>query len=188
METSVNYFTKEITISPTQEGSYILDLFQHFVPYESNKHQAWQIACHATYIQSVKGNRMEQEEHDATSKVGKEAKFLVTGMPLVMYCSHSFYSHKNVQGETKKEYYPLALLPMEKLPVAAKGSAVNGYMYDFSPRLNWIPFTPNGNDTARIWLQYPKTKEDEDRQATYMPLQEFMSKVLITVWLMFKKM
>ena len=71
METGVNYFTKEITISPTQEGSCILDLFQHFAPYESNKHQAWQIACHAACVQSAKTNRVEQH---VTLEGGKKDK------------------------------------------------------------------------------------------------------------------
>ena len=187
------YFTKEITISPRQEGKCVLDLFQHFAPYSTNKHEAWQVTCHATYIQAVRAPpRMEQEDKAETytmmdHQLQDNREPLVTGMPLIINCSHSYYSYKNAQGETKKEYYPLALIPMEDLDYAVKMKNVNGNMYDFSPRLNWVPFTPNGSDTAQIWLQYPKTRIHQGKQANYMPFPDLMSNVLITVWLIFKK-
>ena len=191
----MDYFTKEITI--WTKGTCVLDLFQHFAPFSTNKHEAWKVACHATYIQAVKWkhvSKMEQQDKAETCatmdhhQLHKGTPPIVVGMPLVVNCSHSYYSYKNAQGETKKEYYPLALIPMEGIAPANKSKNVDGNMYDFTRELIWVPFTPNGNDTTQIWLQYPNTRIHNDRQANFIPFPEFMSKVFITVWLTFKRM
>ena len=69
-------------------------------------------------IDNVPDDVLDIKKVRAETIVGKDPPVLVTGMPLVMYCSHSFYSHKNARGEIQKEYYPLALLPMENIPKA----------------------------------------------------------------------
>jgi len=197
----VDYFTKEITIST--EGVCVLDLFQHFAPFSTNKHEVWKVACHGAYIQGVKEKppklktpteapHMEQQQLDKTEtlmehQLLKKGPGLERGMPLLINCSHSYYTYKNAHGETKKEYYPLALIPTESVAYATKGTTVDGNTYDFTSELIWVPFTPNGNDTTKIWLQYPSTRIHNIRQPKFMPFPTFMSKVFITLWLIFKK-
>jgi len=186
----VKYFTKELTMS--ENGECVVDLFQHFPPFSTNQHEEWKIACHGVYIQTVKWNwNVTDNELEVDGKPKPKPdpkKELNVGLPLIVCCSHSYYSYKTAQGATRKEFYPLAIIPMDPvLEGANKSKIVDGNTYDFSDENMWVPFTLNGNDTTKIWLQYPSSRIDHVRQSKYLDFQTFMSNVLVTLWIKFQK-
>jgi len=186
-EDVVKYFTKELTMS--ENGECVVDLFQHFPPFSTNQHEEWKIACHGAYIQTVKPWNVTDNELEVDGKPKPDPKLeLYVGLPLLVYCSHSYYSYKTAQGATRKEFYPLAIIPMDPvLEGANKSKIVDGNTYDFSDENMWVPFTLNGNDTTKIWLQYPSSRIDHVRQSKYLDFPTFMSNVLVTLWIKFQK-
>ena len=133
METNVDYFTKEITFSPNDVGSYSLDLFQHLAPYESNKHQKWQIACQATYIQACKPyatktqqtNELDDEEiSELVTGDQDPPPVLVIGMPVIVHCSHSCYTYKDAKGEIQKNIV-LCLFCLWKTYLKSRGKNIS---------------------------------------------------------------
>jgi len=188
----VKYFTKEVTMS--ESGECVVDLFQHFPPFTTHQHEEWQIACHCVNIQAVKWNWRNTTDSELEVDKGKgpkpdpKPKLLHVGLPLIVCCSHSYYSYKTAQGETKKEFYPLAIIPMDPvLEEANKSKIVEGNTYDFSDENMWVPFTLNGNDTTKIWLQFPSSRIAHERQSQYLDFPTFMSNVIVTLWIKFQK-
>jgi len=190
----VKYFTKELTMS--ESGECVVDLFQHFPPFTTHQHEEWQIACHCVNIQAVKWNW--RNTTDSESEVGqgkpkpppepKPPKLLHVGLPLIAYCSHSYYCYKTAQGETKKEFHPLAIIPIDPLlEEANKSKIVEGNNYDYSEENAWVPFNLNGNDTTKIWLQFPSSRISHERQSQHIDLPTLMRKVIVTLWIKFQK-
>jgi len=189
----MKYFTKELTLSESGEG--VVDLFQHFPPFTTHQHEEWQMAVHCVNIQAVKWNwrNIADSESEAGFEDNPEptpVKLLHVGLPLIAYCSHSYYCYKTAQGETKQEFHPLAIIPIDPLlEEDNKSKIVEGNSYDYSgdDKTSWVPFHLNGNDTTKIWLQYPSSRTAHARQPRHIAFPKLMKNVIVTVWIKFKK-